>query len=183
MCLTAEVRFRPSLDMSEGISSMGPLGARWPAEDSGSAGWTVRCAQAAVMRVHHILQVDAGVSECIDPFGCTRILSPIHIAPRRSLIDDLQTNCGVPQAAQSLTSKSSGSRSRSCRCRTLGALAPAVHASHIGLREPVSDRYRPTAPYRCRSVSELWRTSHCSGLCSLGSGCRTAPGRARMKNG
>ena len=27
--------------------------------------------------------------------------------------------------------------------------------------EPVSDRYRATAPYRCRSVSELWRTSHC----------------------
>ncbi len=56
--------------------------------------------------------VDAGTSGCIDPFGSTPTRSPIHLAPRRLLLDDLHTTCWVLHAAQSLTSKA-GSRCRS----------------------------------------------------------------------
>ena len=74
----------------------------------------IHCAQATG-ELHHP-QVDAGTSGCIDPFGSMPTLSPIHLAPRRLLIDDLHTTCWVLQAAQSLTSKA-GSRSRSRRSR------------------------------------------------------------------
>ena len=124
-------------------------------------------------QLHH-QQVDTGTSGCIDPFGSTPTRSPIHLAPRRLLLDDLHTTCWVLHAAQSLTSKSWVPISILSMSHTwrFSQLFPLV----ILGSEPVSDRYRATAPYRCRSVSDLWRKST-----ALQSGCHTAPGRARMK--
>ena len=157
--LSAEGRHRPSLDMSDGIPSMGALRAGRP--EIQAVPVDCLCCAQATGELHH-QKVDAGTSGCIDPFGSTPTRSPIHLAPRRLLLDDLHTTCWVLHAAQSLTSKSWVPISILSMPHTwrFSQLFPLV----ILGSEPVSDRYRATAPYRCRSVSELWRTSHCSAV-------------------
>ena len=107
--LSAEGRHRPSLDMSDGIPSMGALRARRP--EIQAVPVDCLCCAQATGELHH-QKVDAGTSGCIDPFCSTPTRSPIHLAPRRLLLDDLNTTCWILHAAQSLTSKA-GSRSRS----------------------------------------------------------------------
>ncbi len=101
--LSAEGRHRPSLDMSDGIPSMGALRAGRP--EIQAVPVDCSCCAQATGELHH-QKVDAGTSGCIDPFGSTPTRSPIHLAPRRLLLDDLHTICWVLHAAQSFDLKS-----------------------------------------------------------------------------
>ena len=141
--LSAEGRHRPSLDiLSDGIPSMGALRAGRPEIQAVVPVDCLCCAQATG-ELHH-QKVDAGTSGCIDPFGSTPTRSPIHLAPRRLLLDDLHTTCWVLHAAQSLTSKSWVPISIFDDAAHL-ALFPAVPASHIGLRTGVRSIPRDSA--------------------------------------
>ena len=122
--LSAKGRHRPSLDMSDGIPSMGALRAGRP--EIQAVPVDCLCCAQATGELHH-QKVDAGTSGCIDPFGSTPTRSPIHLAPRRLLLDDLYTTCWVLHAAQSLTSKSWVPISISSMRMTSGELIDRSH--------------------------------------------------------
>ena len=140
------------------------------ARDSGCAGWTVRCPQAAVRSCTTRKSIAGAVSLnaiCIDPFGCTPTLSPIH-THRTSPFTRRRDHLWGPASSAKLDLKSWVPISISSMRTNPEKLIGRLHTFRWLHRRSRLDAAREVhaSPARC-PVSDLWRKST-----ALQSGCR-----------